>query len=368
MRASAGHLWRAATSLGTEAARPDAVRAVMGANHFFVLASLASLAWAAVLATHRSDLQPLPGVTHLLLVAGWALCLWMNSRGQLLLASAIGLLAPIAQYTYLAHVYGRAAGFQLMLIAVPSLAYVMFGTRRTTMRIGATVLSGALLVWIYADPAFTRPFVDGTDAWIITVAVLNIVTVLVVLGVLAYFNDLYLRRERERADALVTEAQEAADTDPLTGVLNRRGIAPLAESVARGSDFAVALIDVDRFKRVNDQLGHAAGDAVLAGVARALRTRLGDRGHLARWGGEEFVVVLRAYSEREAFAIVEGLRSGLEDEFAAERAVPGGVTISAGVAYAPAGTAVADALAAADRCLYEAKASGRNVVVARELA
>jgi diguanylate cyclase (GGDEF)-like protein len=148
------------------------------------------------------------------------------------------------------------------------------------------------------------------------------------------------------------ELRHIATTDPLTGVGNRLIVEPLLLSL--GPDDSLALLDLDHFKRVNDEHGHPRGDALLVAVANHLRTQLRDCDHVARYGGEEFFVVLPGTTETRARAIVDRVRRAWNITCPL-------TTFSAGVAGFD-GTP-SDTLNAADRALYAAKASGRNAVL-----
>ena len=158
----------------------------------------------------------------------------------------------------------------------------------------------------------------------------------------------------------------AAQTDSLTDSLNRRGIAPVIAAAARQGPYALALVDLDRFKRINDALGHGAGDVVLANVARSIARAVGERGTVARWGGEEFLIVLPQVSLTEAIAITERMRAEIEDEYAMD-GVAERVTISAGVSHGRQFAAKEEMLRLSDAKLYEAKESGRNLVLGAEV-
>ena len=159
---------------------------------------------------------------------------------------------------------------------------------------------------------------------------------------------------RHAALASLEEARaalaEAATRDPLTGVGNRRHGAALLDALAPGD--AVLVVDVDRFKAVNDAYGHGAGDRVLASLGAHLRAALRDADAVARWGGEEFLVVLRGpdpQARATAERLLEGWRTGGHR-----------TTFSAGVATHVAGRSPTATLEAADRALYAAKAAGRD--------
>lgn len=159
-------------------------------------------------------------------------------------------------------------------------------------------------------------------------------------------------------DDLAEELARQAETDPLTGVANRRGLAralerDLAAARRSGRRLAVALLDLDRFKAYNDTNGHAAGDLLLRGAARAWGTRLRAGDLLARYGGEEFVVVLPdAGGEHEAVSAVERVRLATPT-----------VTASAGVALWDCHEPAAQLIRRADGALYEAKRGGRDRTV-----
>jgi diguanylate cyclase (GGDEF)-like protein len=162
----------------------------------------------------------------------------------------------------------------------------------------------------------------------------------------------FVARDRHRA-----ELAWAATHDPLTGLLNRRG---LAQQRALASA-AVAYVDLDGFKRLNDRLGHAAGDAVLVALARALGgVRPTDR--VARLGGDEFVIVMPAGTREIAERIVERVR----DRFAAELDALGiDAAFSAGIAIVEDAVDLRSLLRSADRAMYEQK---RSAVAQRQAA
>ncbi len=167
-----------------------------------------------------------------------------------------------------------------------------------------------------------------------------------------------------RVASLQHELREQALRDPLTGLYNRRALAErcadeLAHHRATGQPLALAVLDIDHFKQVNDTHGHAAGDQVLCGLGRELREALRASDTVFRTGGEEFALLLPGADAESALRRVEALR---ERVAAADLGLPGHrVSFSAGVAAVGPGLETLDALLqAADRALYAAKAGGRN--------
>jgi diguanylate cyclase len=162
----------------------------------------------------------------------------------------------------------------------------------------------------------------------------------------------------------VEAVRDDAMRDALTGLLNRRGLNDELRSRAKRSVGTVALCDIDHFKTVNDQYGHAVGDRVLRGVAASLSESLGIH-QIARWGGEEFLIVIDGATPQEALPLLERARRDLADrcfKLHDTGAAIGQVTVSIGVASLT-NTKADAAVEAADRLLYRAKNEGRNRVV-----
>lgn len=189
-----------------------------------------------------------------------------------------------------------------------------------------------------------------------------------------------LRRKRhsDRRRARMQDGLRMAMLDPLTGLYNRRCAAPQLAAIAaksrqEGTPFAVMVMDLDRFKQVNDEYGHAAGDQVLVEVARRLTANLRDTDVLARIGGEEFLAILPQSCMLVARRVAERLCQAMDDT--PIRLLSGEelrVTVSIGVAVAGAAgedSYVIDGLVEqADLALLESKGAGRNQVTYRMTA
>jgi diguanylate cyclase (GGDEF)-like protein len=162
---------------------------------------------------------------------------------------------------------------------------------------------------------------------------------------------------------LVTELQSAATTDPLTGLMNRRAMeerlgAELSRAQRHPIRSSILAIDLDRFKLVNDSLGHAAGDRYLVEVARALKQQARTLDSVGRMGGDEFLVVLPMTTADEARAYLDRVITSLT-ALQARHPELGRVSMSVGLAEAPAHGTTRDAiLSAADAALYRAKRAG----------
>lgn len=167
---------------------------------------------------------------------------------------------------------------------------------------------------------------------------------------------------------LYKKMEELAIQDSLTGFyLNRFFQERLQTEIQRAKVnrkvFSIILLDIDHFKKYNDEYGHAAGDIVLKSTAAVIANCLGNADLVARYGGEEFIILLANKNKTEALDLAEKIREDVEKNKLIIRRVEGSVTISLGVASFPADGAVREELIKiADRNLYEAKRNGRNRV------
>ena len=224
-------------------------------------------------------------------------------------------------------------------------AYVIFDTR-TGLRVASAIAAVAFLlsllgVGLQQNPGELYPLIRYT----------SISTALLAFTYLLAYSKEQLNLERVRSS-----------TDDLTGLLNRRALyAALEAEFDRtredSQSFSVILLDVDRFKNINDTFGHAAGDEVLIGIADILRQH-SPRVAVGRWGGEEFLLLVQNSDLESVLAMAEELRGTLaEYPFKV-----GTVTASFGVACLQVGESSSDLVRRADLALYAAKSRGRNRV------
>ena len=194
-------------------------------------------------------------------------------------------------------------------------------------------------------------------------------TYLIVFAALLTNTMGFVLMQMERA---IHSQRELATHDPLTGAFNRRELMDVMGRLIGLAQRArqplgVLMIDIDHFKRVNDTHGHVSGDAVLREVARRLQARLRKSDLLARFGGEEFVVLLPQTSEEEALVVAEGLRATVSATGIPMPAQPDAltVTVSIGVHVRVPGVEPDEAdrmIVASDEAMYRAKSMGRNRV------
>jgi len=179
-------------------------------------------------------------------------------------------------------------------------------------------------------------------------------------------DDIYLHYAADitKYKKMEEELRNLSEKDALTNTYNRRYFTKkLEEEIERakrsGSSFSVIMLDIDHFKRINDNFGHNAGDLVLKSVAKFINNRIRKTDILARWGGEEFILFLPYTSVENAVFLAEQIRKTLSEK---EIPAVGRVTASLGVAGYIPGDTVDSLVNKADNMMYEAKSAGRNCV------
>ncbi|MFZ1246943.1 MAG: sensor domain-containing diguanylate cyclase [Azonexus sp.] len=189
---------------------------------------------------------------------------------------------------------------------------------------------------------------------------INLAISLVVTLVVIFLTYLSLGRYQRKIE-------EMASTDKLTGLLNRHAFGILIDKLIASyrrapQPITVLLADIDHFKHINDQFGHRVGDIVLAGVAKLLQENLRKADFAVRWGGEEFLVILRGCTMAEGLVVAEKIRSEIAEKQIYEAEPTLRVTISVGVSNFDDSEPIDQTVNRADMALYMAKERGRNRV------
>jgi diguanylate cyclase (GGDEF)-like protein len=261
-------------------------------------------------------------------------------------------------------VTGPLRGGWLMFLLVV-MVFCAFSLRpRHAMLLCAAAL--AMLAWAMAHLAATDPatYPPHVEAMHFAFAACALISVTLLTNEMRKLRSRLKRQKEDLVQAMAT-IRKLATLDELTALANRRHMNEVLVEEERRQDAAgkptcVALIDLDYFKSVNDRYGHAAGDAVLRAFSDSARAEL--RGHdvLARWGGEEFLLLLPEASQEQAMMVVRRMAdrvasAPLSDVDSALR-----ITFSAGVTQRRHGEVFADTIRRADQALYQAKSAGRN--------
>jgi len=298
---------------------------------------------------------------NVLSVAAWIAAALVNRRGRSttgmwLLTTEVVAHAVLAVWTL-----GWASGFQYYLL--PLIPFVMFNDRlgsRAVIAISAGVFATLILLRAVAPDGG----VEGAVAPVMRYG--NLAIPVLALALVSYHF--------RRASTLAERRMESmAHTDPLTGLLNRRSMEQRLREAAQGFQrtgrpFCVVMADVDHFKRINDDHGHEAGDRVLRAVAALLGADLRSHDAVARWGGEEFLLLLPDTDLGTAGDVADRLRGAAQARLRNSAGFDQDVTLTFGIAAYDRPMRVAACLKQADDAMYAGKAGGRNRVVSAPAA
>jgi diguanylate cyclase (GGDEF)-like protein len=257
----------------------------------------------------------------------------------------VALLGTVLSTTA-AYGWGSESAFGPLPYVWVTLFVFYFFSRPVALVHVAIMAAGYALALVQESPPE-----NPLDGWVATVATLLVTGFLISIV-------------RDRLAQLISGLSDAAHRDPLTDLLNRRGFQEVFDvelERARRADQPLSLIvgDLDRFKRLNDEHGHAAGDAALTRVADAIGNAKRGFDRAARVGGEEFAILAPDCDEHGAYMLAERIRAAVQEAFAEHQATP--LTISFGISTHPLHGQSADGLLrTADQALYAAKRLGRN--------
>jgi diguanylate cyclase (GGDEF)-like protein len=299
--------------------------------------------------------------------------------------SSAALIGPFAIYRAASGNWAVAALDAALVLAIGGAcawAWVTGDTRRVGLGLSVVYSAGAVAsaellgivgaFWMYATTLANFFLVDRRIAWTLNAAAIGILALhshgfdstaqvasfVATCLLVSFLADILARRMEIQRRQL----EQLATRDPLTGVHNRAALAAelhaLLEARDRdGASAAIAVLDLDHFKSVNDRYGHATGDRVLVDFCRILRHHAVTEDRVFRFGGEEFVLLMPGRAGTQATDHTERLRRRV----AAELATDGGpVTVSCGVATLREGDTWEQWLRRADAALYRAKSNGRN--------
>jgi len=252
----------------------------------------------------------------------------------------------------------------LLCMTVVIVAFCAIALRpRQTMFLSAVALGGmgAVMWWLQAgDPLRHPPAVEAMNFGYLAAALLSTA---LLSSEMTKLRRRMMRKKQELEKALET-IRTLATIDELTALANRRHMNELLSAEERrqppGAGSCVALLDIDFFKQVNDRHGHALGDAVLREFASAARGALRAHDTLARWGGEEFLLLLPDAAPHDARQVLERMADHVH-ALQVEGLDPARrISFSAGLAERRPGEPFTEAISRADKALYRAKASGRD--------
>ncbi|NQD35536.1 GGDEF domain-containing protein [Permianibacter sp. IMCC34836] len=295
-------------------------------------------------------------------VAVWALAKWLNVRGEHPWAIQLITIEVILHALLATALLGWASGFPHYLVTLVTFTMFNYRLRNALVALQAiaiVLLYAGLFHWTHAGGLMALP--DATLAWL---QFGNILISFLTLALVSFYF-------REASLQTVQSMAELAHTDQLTGLPNRRKLWERLEgehlrSQHQDRPFVVIMADIDHFKAINDQHGHEAGDAVLCHVSELLKACLREQDTVGRWGGEEFLLILPQMSKQDGVRAAERMREAVAKSPLLRDGKGLSVTLSFGVDDCPPGADLDRCLRQADTALYQAKAEGRNRVLAAE--
>lgn len=302
-----------------------------------------------------------PAVFYALARSGWSGRLKDPS-----MVMAQGLYCALLTVLVYAFAHQEVRGFILCILPL----IIMFGQFNLNGR-QFTVFTGVTLAVLSTAVLLLRPYDDAPRG--LSADLLELVYVALILGTatsMALIGSNIRRKlmssRLELAEAL-SRVHALATTDELTGLANRRHMQDLlTEEVKRhrrlGQPLCIAVLDLDHFKRINDLHGHQGGDEALRHFARIARGALREVDVLARWGGEEFLLMMPATTAEQAMTGLERLRHQLALASPPPSLPTVRITCSAGVALHEASATLQHTIDQADQALYRAKAEGRDCI------
>lgn len=263
---------------------------------------------------------------------------------------------------------GWQFGAQYLLFCAIALTY-MSPFKRPFVIFAFGTIEGILFIYLHfaystlpAKLVFPHPW----DAVFFVIGVFPAVFMVLYSG---YKAELSTMLHNMKIYSMNQQLERMAGYDELTGIMNRRAMQRLLESSwssknSSGDKFFIAMGDIDYFKKVNDNLGHAAGDYVLIELAALFSSSLRHTDYVCRWGGEEFLFLF-TYSNSQSMMkdILERIRLNIESKPFEWEGKNFNVTITFGCASSENKQSLNEVIAMADKCLYEGKSSGRNMVL-----
>jgi diguanylate cyclase (GGDEF)-like protein len=259
------------------------------------------------------------------------------------------------------------SGVAILIVALYTVRRLIGQLPEGRLRSRWILLTGLIGFFIIGYLGYAAMFRDGHQRWLDL-----IVPAIFFFGACFVWLTASLSLQTAVSIMRISVLEQETFTDPLTGLFNRRFLdrrlnEELANACRHGIPLSVLMIDIDHFKKINDTHGHQTGDEVLVAMAELLSAELRENDVIARFGGEEFLVIAPHTPVENAEELAERLRTAAQAQKIQASNDPNGVqfTVSIGVAQVEEGTDTPDGLvSAADNRLYRAKDSGRNRVVA----
>lgn len=318
-------------------------------------------------------------ITAMAYLLGLLPMFWLLEDGSLLAITLLGLFLTLASQAL--HRRGHMASGVILLLAVMTW-HMLEALRAFGSGLGFELYFALILLIVFIS-AMSQPAKVFTSLSVLALTALQLTslrsqapswpysplahdTLLVAnLALISILFGVILRGLEGVTERLERDYRREETCDALTGVYNRRAVLQVAERALRDQrPFALLLLDIDHFKRINDSHGHALGDRALCHLVQCLCQGLREQDVLGRYGGEEFVVVMHDMTLADAATVAERLAALVRERPYGMATEPLHLTVSMGVAVSAQATSLDRLIALADRRLYRAKQAGRDRIVA----
>jgi len=297
----------------------------------------------------------------------------LNRRGWHATAFAI-IFIDINVHAYIAtHYLGWEAGFYqyILLLAPLTFFYPLWSLRMKMLASTVLTISFTALFDTYHEQLYGQILFNPQYGHYLLYA--NTITTVILYSAIGYY---YSRAANDSEDKLRTAQMEAewiAHTDPLTHIGNRRAMTKsieqeISRSRRQNSTFMVTLADIDNFKALNDNYSHEYGDSVLIQVASIIKQNIREHDQVARWGGEEFMILLPETRATEGIKLIERMRETIAStaHIYKGREYPG-ITMTFGLCQFDNSSNINDCIHHADKAMYKGKHQGKNCTVLSDI-
>ncbi len=334
------------------------------AEGFLIQGALAMLAYGTFFAVYdATELAPLIGFSALA-CGSYLLGLYLAMHGNATAGGVLSLVTPLYVVFAFSWFLSWEAGIHLMLLAGASAVFTALPPEWRAVRTVIVITNVAVFAAIQAFATSDRAWYHLPPNVLHTLFIVNAVGAAALLYMYAGAVHSRAERAQQLATLALKHAGDLAETDALTGLANRRPAMARLEELSRPGrrKYSIALLDFDHFKLLNDEYGHACGDQVLSVIGREIHKSVRHADMIARWGGEEFLILLPDTGIGDASRLMERVRQSVDeaDVFCGQHNHH--VTVSIGVIEGTGDGKSEEAIKRADAALYEAKDAGRNQV------
>jgi diguanylate cyclase (GGDEF)-like protein len=290
----------------------------------------------------------------------WLIAMYQNQSGRYILATLIASIETIVHAALATHFLGLSMGFHYFLWPVALLIMVsnLFSTKKSMfMGFSVIVLYGVLNVYA-KDITYQYAFPAITDFMLLTNTALAALGFVVVM---MSSQDNNTKNEKR--------LYEIANKDGLTGAFNRQFVYQLMKQTfserrnLKSLDYTLVLTDIDNFKEINESVGHVVGDEVIKAVSAYLVTAVRETDIVARWGGEQFLIILMNIEPDNSQLLIEKIRKNVRYQIITEGLSDRLTTLSFGVAKAKDDEKFEDTIKRADLSMYKAKKLGKDRII-----